>query len=841
MRFYTNVYLHRNDILLTGYEDGKKILHKIPYKPYMFLNSKTGNTPYKTLKGTPVDRIDFSSVGDARDFTSRYKDVSGINIYGLTNYVYTFIRDHYPESEIVYDPSMISVVSIDIEVFSGNGFPSPDRASDEVLAITLRKNGKSVVLGCKDYKAKSEDVTYFNCTDEVILLKTFINVWRSKFFLPDVVTGWNVEMFDIPYLVNRIRNVLGEDHAKKLSPWNILDTRTFETFTGKEQTVYLPAGLTVLDYLPLYKKFSYTPQESYKLDHVAFMELGERKLSYDYDSLHEFYVNDYEGFIDYNIKDVVLVDRLEDKLKLIELVFALAYDGKVNYLDTFTSVRMWDIIIHNYLLDKNIVVPSFDVSIREKDREIRGAYVKDPQVGLHKHIISFDFTSLYPHLIMMYNISPETFVGQINIPGDDPVGKILDGFLDDPGIRQQLDGDNVSMSAIGCLFDRDRQGFLPALMERVYHGRSAYKNRMLEAKKKYEIEHTVELEKEVARLNNLQMAKKIQLNSAYGALGNVYMRWFDPRLAESITQSGQLAIRWTELKINEYMNKTLKTSGVDYVIACDTDSMYITFDKLVGKVFGDKQDTAEVIDFLEKVAITKIEPFLAGIHKELSQLVHAYAEKLHMKREVIADKGIWTAKKRYILNVHNNEGVKYSQPKLKMQGIEAIKTSTPSACRDIIKKAISMIMSGTEQQVIDFIDEQRQVFKTLSFEDVGFPRTLNGLEKYSDHAKLYKQKTPIHVKGALIYNNMLKKLSLTNKYQAINEGEKIKYCYLLMPNRTMDTVISSAGALPKQFDLDRSIDYDTQFDKGFVEPLKAILDAIGWRVEKQSSLEGFFG
>lgn len=841
MRFYTNVYLHRNEILLTGYENGKKVLHTIPYKPYLFMNSKTGNTDYKTLKGTPVDRIDFDSVYDARDFVKRYKDVSGVSIYGLTNYVYTFIRDHYPEQEIQYDPSLISVVSIDIEVYSGNGFPSADRASDEVLAITMRKNGKSVVFGCKDYKTKSDDVTYFKCTDEVALLESFINVWRSKSFLPDVVTGWNVEGFDVPYLVNRIRNVLGDQAAKKLSPWNILDERTFTTFTGKEQTVYLPAGLTVLDYLPLYKKFSYTPQESYKLDHVAFMELGERKLSHKYDSLHEFYENDYDGFIDYNIKDVVLVDRLEDKLKLIELVYALAYDGKVNFLDTFTSVRMWDIIIHNYLLDKHIVVPNFDVSSREKLREIRGAYVKDPQVGLHKWVLSFDFTSLYPHLIMMYNISPETFVGQIEIPGDDPVEKVLAGLFDKPEIRNQLDTDNLAISAIGCLFDRDRKGFLPSLMERVYEDRSAYKKRMIEAKKKYEKTATKDLEKEVARLNNLQMAKKIQLNSAYGALGNVYMRWFDPRLAESITQCGQLSIRWTEDRINKFMNATLKTKDVDYVIACDTDSMYITFDSLVNHVYKGKMETSEVIDFLDKVANEKIEPFLAKIHGELAKYVNAYDQKLHMKREVIADKGIWTAKKRYILNVYNNEGVKYAEPKLKMQGIEAIKTSTPSACREIIKKAIKLVMTGTEKDVMDFIEQQRLAFRGMPFEEVAFPRSANGIAKYSDHVKLFKQKTPIHVRGALVYNNMLGKMKLTNKYPAVNEGEKVKYCYLTLPNKAMSDVISSPGEIPKQFGIDNAIDYDTQFDKGFVEPLKAILDVIGWRVEKQATLEGFFG
>jgi DNA polymerase elongation subunit (family B) len=421
---------------------------------------------------------------------------------------------------------------------------------------------------------------------------------------------------------------------------------------------------------------------------------------------------------------------------------------------------MWDIIIHNYLLSRGIVVPIVEKGA--KDSQIVGAYVKDPQVGMHKWVVSFDLNSLYPHLIMQYNISPETYVEMIEGLS---IESILDGALND-GYADQAREQNRTIAASGCMFDRDYQGFLPTLMQKMYNDRVKFKKQMLAAKQAYEKDKSYEIEKEIARCHNMQLAKKIQLNSAYGALSNIYFRWFNRDLAESITKSGQLSIRWMERKINAYLNKQLKTGDVDYVIACDTDSMYLDLGELVNQTCEGKS-TDQIVKYLDTACEKIFEPFINKSYEELAQYVNAYDQKMVMKREAIADKGIWTAKKRYILNVYNNEGVQYTEPKLKLSGIEAVRSSTPSACRDNIKAALKLIMTSSEDDLIAFIANFREEFKRLPFEQIAFPRSVRGLSTYYDSNTIYRKSTPIHVRGALIYNHMLKKNGLQNKYQAI--------------------------------------------------------------------------
>jgi DNA polymerase elongation subunit (family B) len=734
---------------------------------------------------------------------------------------------------------LISVVNIDIEVAADQGFPDIQTADKEITAITMKKNDMYVVLGCGEFTTDNPNVKYIKCNNEYALLLKFLDIWRSKTFSPDVVTGWNIDLFDIPYLVNRITKIHGVNFARKLSPWEILEERTI-TISGKDYQAYIPVGISALDYMQLYRKFSFTMQESYRLDHIANIELGERKMDYsEYDSLFDLYRKDFQKFVDYNIKDVDLVGRLDDKLKLIEQVLAIAYDGKVNYQDAFTSVRMWDVIIHNYLYNQKIVVPQMPSS--KKERQIIGAYVKDPQVGMHKWVVSFDLNSLYPHLMMQYNVSPETYVGHISaINGDEGVQKILDGYLDEPSIRNQLVSSNVTCAASGCMFDKDYQGFLPKLMQKMYDDRVIYKKRMIEAKQQHEVNPTYETEKAIAQNHNMQLAKKIQLNSAYGALSNEFFRWFDPKLAESITLSGQLSIKWIEREMNKYLNKLFKTEKKDYVIACDTDSMYITLDSLVSQFFNESDEVGKIVEFLDRACEDRIEPFIESCYEQLSGYVNAYQQKMKMKREAIANKGIWTAKKRYILNVWNNEGVQYSEPKLKMMGIEAVRSSTPALCRVNIKKCINVIMNGTEEDTQQFIKNFRQEFGKLPFEDVAFPRGCKDLDEYSDRNTIYKKATPINVRSALLYNHMITKKGLDTRYQKINNGDKIKFCYMKLPNPIQENVFACPNTLPKQLEMDQYIDYDTQFDKAFVEPIKTILDAIGWQVEKKPTLESWF-
>ena len=416
------------------------------------------------------------------------------------------------------------------------------------------------------------------------------------------------------------------------------------------------------------------------------------------------------------------------------------------------------------------------------------------------------------------------------------VDKLLNQNLD----LEPLKKVNLTMTANGALY-RKVKGMLPELMDKMYSERVVFKKRMIQAKKEYEKNPSEKVKKEIARCNNIQMAKKISLNSAYGAIGNQYFRYYKLANAEAITLSGQVSIRWIENKMNAYLNNLLKTEGVDYVIASDTDSIYLNLGPLVSKFFANKSgDKAAIVDILDKICKDKLEPFIDASYQELADYVSAYEQKMQMKRENIADRGIWTAKKRYILNVWDSEGVRYEEPKLKIMGIEAVKSSTPAPCRKMIKDALKLVMVGTEDDVINFIKESREKFKQLSAEEISFPRSVSDVEKFQDKKTIYRKGTPIHVRGALLYNHYIKEKKLTNKYSLIQNGEKIKFCYLKIPNIIHENIFSFIQDFPKELGLDKYVDHELQFDKAFVEPLRAILDAIGWSVEKTISLESFF-
>jgi DNA polymerase elongation subunit (family B) len=841
--FYTNVQSIGGNILYRGIKNGQRIKEKIEYSPSLYLPSKK-ITNITSLDGDYLDQKSFGTIQKARDFIKQFDGVSGASkIYGQTRFEYAFIADQH-RGMVDYDYDKVSVAVIDIEVGSENGFPDPYQANEPITAICIRfTNSESYVFGCGEYEVKGKEI-YFRCKDEYNLCKSFINFWKDHY--PDIITGWNTKFFDIPYLVNRFRKILGEPETKKLSPWNYITERK-AIINGREMTSYSLVGVESLDYIELYKW--YAPggksQESYRLDNIAQVELGEGKIAYDdYDNLHTLYRLNYQLFIEYNIKDVELIIKLEEKLKLLELAVTLAYDTKTNFEDVFAQTRMWDSLTYAYLFEKDIIVPPRVT--KDKDSAFEGAYVKIPQTGLHDWVASFDLNSLYPHLMMQYNISPETLIEPENYT-DEMCEVLSQGVSVDKMLSKSIDTSNlqnVTVTPNGQFFRTDIQGFLPKMMEEMYTDRSKFKKMMLQAKQEYENEKDpnklYEIEKRIAKYNNIQLAKKVSLNSAYGALGSQYFRFYDLRMALGVTTAGQLSIRWIENKINSWMNKILGTEDKDYVIASDTDSIYLRMGELVSKFIKDTSDKQKVISLMDKICEEKIQPYIDKSYDELAEYVHAYEQKMQMKREGLSDKGIWTAKKRYILNVYNNEGVQYNEPQMKVMGLEMIKSSTPSAIREKMKEAIQLMVNGTQDDIHTFITDFRKEFKKLPVEEISFPRGLNGLNTYSDAVNLYKKGTPIHVKGAIIYNANLKRLDLTKKYPLIQEGEKVKFTYLKMPNPFKDTVISYPSRLPKEFELQQYIDYDMQFDKAFLEPIKVILDCMKWSTEKTSSIEDFF-
>jgi len=831
MRFYTNVQVVGNNFLVRGYENGQSVIFKEEYSPTLFVKSNR-ETEYKTLEGENVEAIQPGTVRDCREFYKKYDDVDGFKIYGNDRYVFQYISDKYPEDEIKFDIKKINLVTIDIEVKSEEGFPDPDSCSEELLTISIQDYATKKIdtWGRKPYTPTQDNVTYHYFEDEIAMINSFLYYWSQN--PPEVVTGWNCRLYDIPYLCGRIDRVMGTKKMKLLSPWGIISEEKI-TIMGREFNTFDIAGVTTLDYLELYKKFTYTNQESYRLDYIAQVELGQKKLDHsEFDTFKDFYNGNWKKFVDYNIIDVELVDRMEDKMKLIELALTMAYDAKVNFVDVMYQVRMWDTIIYNYLKKRNIVIPPRDRS--EKSERYEGAYVKQPVPGVYDWVVSFDLNSLYPHLMMQYNISPETLVEEKHPSAT--IDRILNKEITFEMYK------DYAVCANGAMFRKDIKGFMPELMEKMYAERKIFKKKMLQAKQEYEKTPTKQLEKDIAKFNNFQMARKIALNSCYGAIGNQYFRFFKLANAEAITLSGQTSIRWIENKVNGYLNNLLQTTDTDYVIASDTDSIYINFGPVVSKFLSSKSgEKATVVSLLNKVCEEKLEPFIESSYQELATYVNAYSQKMQMKRENIADRGIWTAKKRYILNVWDSEGVRYSEPKLKIMGIEAVKSSTPAPCRTMIKDALKLMMNGTEDDVIKFIDDARKKFNNLPPEDIAFPRSVSDVKKHKSHSTIYAKGSPIHVRGALLYNHYIKEYGLQNKYSEINNGEKIKFIYLKKANPIRENVISFISEFPREIGVDKYIDYELQFNKAFLEPLKTILDAIGWNVEKTVNLELFFG
>ena len=827
MDFYTNVVSYGNSILIRGVKNGERITARNKYQPTLFVPVQK-ETQYKTLDGRSLTPVKQESIKHSKEFASQYSEQQNL-IYGMTRYNFQYISDTW-RSDINWKMEDILVVTIDIEVASDNGFPKVEDSIEELLSITVKNHQSKqiVVFGVGDYTNSREDVHYVKCVSEDELLEKFLKFWETH--KPDVITGWNSKFYDLPYIVHRIKYRLGENEVKRLSVWKTV-FKDSVYIQGKEHICYNVFGLEQLDYLDLYRKFTYSAQESYRLDHIAFVELGERKDPNPYDTFREWYTKDFQSFIDYNIQDVEIVDRLEDKMKLIDLILTMAYSAKCNYTDVFSQVRMWDVIIYNYLRDRNIQIPQ--IVRKDKSDAYAGAYVKEPQVGLHKWVVSFDLNSLYPHLIMNYNISPET------IRGMHRTAPTVDKMLSQEFDTSFLIENKQTITPNGALFDCTKYGFLPEMLLEMYNERKETKKLMLKAEQEYEDTKHPQLLNLISRYKNKQMALKIALNSAYGAIGNQYFRFYDIRIAEAVTYSGQLSIRWIEIALNKYLNELLKTEDIDYILASDTDSVYITFESLVEKL-----QPKDPVKFLDTICKETLEPFISKKYQELADYTNAYEQKMVMGREVIADKGIWTAKKRYILNVHNSEGVQYAKPKLKMMGIEAVKSSTPQVCRDKIKDALQLIINGTEKELNTFIQEFRKEWLGLKPKMIAFPRSCNGLKKWSTTNGIFKKGCPMHVKGALLYNYQLKEKNLIKKYPEIMEGEKIKFVYLKNPNPFQTNVFTFLTECPTELEVQKYVDYEKQFEKSFVDPLLFITNSIDWYIDDsygtQTNLLDFF-
>ena len=837
MEFYTNISRYGNQILYRGYKDGKRVTTKTPFSPTLFIPVEKP-TGWISVDGKHVEPYTCETMRDAKEFIERYKDVSNFEIYGNTNYIAQFVTEKFPDV-IKFDPTIINITTIDIEVQSNEGFPEPEEAKYPVTAICLKNNIDNTyyIWGLGPYDAsksimRDNRVVYVQCKDESELLVRFINHWGSATHMPDVVTGWNIRNFDIPYIINRCARIIDPDTIRKLSPWGRVEERMV-AMQKKQVQMFDIVGIAQLDWMDLFKKFGHTygPQENYRLDTIANTVLGEHKLEYD-GTLHSLYMTDHQKFIDYNIRDVDLVARMEEKAGLIVLCLTMAYKAGVNYNDTFGTTSIWDTLIYRNLTPQKIVVPPNKESFKEA---YDGGYVKDPQCGVHDWVASFDVNSLYPNIIVQWNMSPETIIKGRHDHRVNP-DSLLEGYVPEKT--------EYGICGSGQMFSNEKQGFMPKIIEELYDERVKIKKLMIASKKELEAcdqtnkQEVYRIERDIVRYENEQTAIKLLLNSLYGALGNKYFRYFTMEIAEGITLSGQSIIRWAEKAVNDYLNKALKnTKYKDYVIAIDTDSVYVALEDVV-KASGLK-DKEKITNFLDKLCGDALESVLDKAFVEITENMNCFKKRLTMKREAIADRAIWTAKKRYILNVLDNEGVRYAKPKLKIMGIEAIKSSTPGTCREAFTELFQVLIHGTETETQKFISDYRIKFEALPPEEKAFPRGVSNVKEYQSRDTIYKKGTPINSRAAILYNYMLNKNGLKT-YTPIRGGDKIKYIYLYPNNPMKEDVIGFVDVLPPEFKLHKFIDNDTQFEKAFLEPAKLILDAIGWKAEPVATLEDFF-
>lgn len=836
--FYTSVERHGNYIHYIGYENSRRITKKEKYEPELFVLANK-KTKFRTVRGQTVAKYKPGSMRDCKDFIER-TEADNFPIYGMQDYVIQYISERFPKG-VDFDPSIINVSILDIETEFGKGIADVIAGNVPITAITIKNNIDDTfyAFGCDDYDAskteiddlKNKRIVYTKCKNEVELLRKFLEHWKKNW--PDVVTGWNSNRFDIPVLINRVTMLFGEESTKAFSPWGY---KTYQKEYMGNVEVKIP-GIVLFDYIDVFKKFAYKygNQESYKLDHIAYVVLKKKKHDYsEYEDLEDLRKNNHQKYIDYNIRDVDLIDQVEVQEGFIGIAFTIVYKAMCPLSAAFGTVVIWDSYIYSYLRARNIAVPPKNGHM--SGGALVGGFVKEVLKGQHEDVASTDLDSLYPHLMMQYNMSPEMIVDEVipNVTVDD----ILDGK------KYDIPEDRC-MAPTGQLFDKSSYGFIPQIIEDLYAERSEIKKKMIE--KKVELENLenpdlrvkTDLKKEIAHYANTQQAIKIMMNSLYGAMSNKWFRYFDLRIANAITVGGQLTIKISIQAVNDKLNAVLKGND-DFVIAADTDSLYITLSKVIAAMPKQPTTLDERCDLITKIVENQIIPLLNKNYEDVADRMNAYAQRMSMKQEIIADKAIWVGKKRYIANVLDDEGVRLKKPKLKVVGIESVKSSTPEVCRKLIEKTLKLVVNEDEETVQAFIADARKNFSRLPVEEVAFPRGVTDVGKWIDASRGYKSGCPIHVRASILYNNLVKEKDLAIKYGEITNGDKMKFVYMKKPNPVMENVMGFISTFPSEFELKEFVDYDLQFDKTYVEPMNHILDAIGWTNEKQYTLEDFF-
>jgi DNA polymerase elongation subunit (family B) len=848
MKQYLNVSLIKFDqMYVRGYDTdtGEYYSEEIKYKPTSYKLITDPNappSPFKTIHGEPLKEFKHESI-------AAYREKRMDNTYGMENHLCAFMTENFTTD---FDPTKTRIFWLDIEneMTSDDGvrggFPDPNDAACPITAITIYDTitSKYHLFACRDWNNKEYehlDIEFNWCEDEKTLLKTFWEFWTKNY--PHIVTGWNISGYDIPFLYNRMKKVFNEKVAKKLAPRGLVHTRTYINGYQEEQTEYYLRGLSIVDYLQTYKKFTFGKLPNYKLDTVAEFELGKGKVDFrefGYSDLDDLYERNPQMYLDYNIRDVEALIEIEAKNHFMDIVMATAHYSLVNYDEVSSVIKCWDSLIHRYLKEQNIITSPKERNTKKES--FKGAHVKEPRPGSYKWVSTFDLKALYPNIMRTGNIGIETIIEKEDLPdelkmcyGKDFRNAIVNGEVD--FLIPLLKKYDLSMMPNGMFYHNKSVSIYSDLAENILAERDIDKKKMIEAQKEFELTGSDEAKDKIARYKNSQLVKKVLANSLYGVAGNAYNRYYDIRIAQSITYMGQVIIRWVEKNTNELLNKLMKTEDFPYCIYMDTDSIFVNFEPVVKNTFKDVEADG-VIDFLDRTG-ELMNDHISKFLNELGDIVNTHNNQLSMKREVISSTTIITSKKKYAMAVLDNEGVRYSKPKFKIMGMEIIKSTSSKYIREKLKTALIMLLEGTtKKDILNFIEETKSDFMEHDFvDDISLNSSLKSLATYeveitnlfeslfdNDKPKItYKKSTPIYYRAAILYN-----VYFGTHDSKIQTGDSVKYIHLTLPNFMSEDVIGWNDKFPEA--LRSYIDKELMFDKLFISPLEKLTLLFKWDI-----------
>ena len=840
MKSYINVYPISRDKLVHSYiEDGVRKQDTEEFKPICGYIAPL-DSQWSDIYGNALTTIRFPSMSACSDWKSEKENV--FDVYGDIQYPLAFITENYT-GEITTQKEQMNIYALDIECYSESGkFCKAENDGDYINAITFYNmvTDKYYVMGLKDYTPTRKNVKYWKYDNEAGLLKAIIGFFNTQQI--DIISGWYLP-FDIPYIIDRIEKILGKNKSHALSPCGKI-YKGNKTVNKRQVDVYDIIGITNLDYLDLYQKFTYDNKDSYTLDNIVKHELGESKLDYKTSdgNLNDLYANNPQLFYDYNVRDVELIKLLDDKLKFIDIAINYAYMMKCNLGDIFGTVKPWDAFLYNELYYQNkLCSPNKNTSAVD----FVGGYVKEPTRGLIEWVTVFDIVSSYPNQISSSNLSPETLVPESYIRANPDLVEIRKNFY---GAESCIDIDKLEtitatlkkhklcFTPNGQFFYTTQQGFISDVVTRVFQKRVDIKKQIKLATTKHEKE----------LLESKSQIIKIAINSCYGAVGCNYFRYYDTRISEAVTMQGQLCARG----VATYIEK--KFPAITWIYQ-DTDSCFFDLNKIISSRFGDtKPDNKTILDFLLKYQDKILQPAINEYFHRLGAALNVKKMTIEMEHETIADKSIFVEKKMYIMHQVYKDGKNLiDKPKYKIKGLAVIKTAAyPAYTRKVMRDVIESIIEQNDNQAVrDIINNFKKEFYTAEPNQISTPTsvTMEGNrtdkatgKKFKINLSLRSSGLPKQVRAAFVYNNALEKLGLTDKYQSIKDGNKIRYIGIKMPNIFENSVMGCLEKIPPEISAHIEIDYDSQWESTFKKPITAVMDAVGFTMEPKLSLDSFF-